>query len=437
MKSAPSDSKIRAKVGDVLPQRPGLQRRAVGPRASLHAHEGKLHAAGFRQANQLGEDRGGQVAGKVGLRLFGRHVGVGHRPQSFEGEERVHVLGERRRASSAHQVLGRPLAQAIVGARHQRRDGVGAIDGRVHSRPASLPPPREHRVELGLFRSCHRVERPAERGIQAEHHVGEVVVAKEDDRGSRRHAGAEHVVLEGEVPVRGAGAGLHHPPRLPVDGAAHVGRVDARSQHRVADEDDLGADAADVFAKRRVVRQALTEGLERRKVTERRAGRHLRRDRTQAQWHEERDDGDEDQVERARTRVRVAARQAIGHAGHIMAEVQFPTRFRRFRRGRAFAGSGVGASGRTFCASFVPAHNACRSVNGRDSTTGRSQQPSWPRKRPVLVQSHCKNCEPMARPRTSLRRGGRRPGRCATPGARAAAPPRRLLPAAPAPPRPA
>ena len=68
-------------------------------------------------------------------------------------------------------------------------------------------------------------------------------------------------------------------------------------------------------------------------------------------------------------------------------------------RGRASDAFGVGPAVRTFCASLIPAHNRCRSINGRDSTPGRSQRPSWGRKRPDVVQSCCKTCEHKARPR--------------------------------------
>ena len=100
-----------------------------GPSAGVVAARGQhqAHAAGLRQATSSGEVRGRQVLGEVGLRRFGRHVGVGHRAQPLEGEQRVHVLGEGRRPTRADQLVGGPLAQTVVGARHQRRDVVGPL----------------------------------------------------------------------------------------------------------------------------------------------------------------------------------------------------------------------------------------------------------------------------------------------------------------------
>ncbi len=231
-----------------------------------------------------------------------RHVGRVHLAKRLEAEDlgvhpreqvsaRFRPDGERDR-EARHAGL-QPGAHLLVPVNRPER-----LVGRV---PAPFGVHREDGIEGRLTIVRHAVEARAVLAGHPEHGVGQVLVAEEEDDQLRAHLARDDPVLQREVPERRAGGGVVDRRHVAVaEQRREVGGVDARPGHRVADEDELRPQRAQVRDDVGIERhRPRAPGLERGEV----AGRHSggggeAAERAQAERDRER--GDEDGDERDR-----------------------------------------------------------------------------------------------------------------------------------------
>jgi hypothetical protein len=168
---------------------------------------------------------------------------------------------------------GRASAPTRFHPRRRQVRLVDVVDDAVRAVPRALPVRGDQGVELRLRRPRHFVEAVPVLPVEPEHRVGEVGVAEEDERHSRLHAARHQLVLERQIPPRRPGGGVIEERHQFIAGggdAAEMCGVDARAEHRVADEHPSwppGPEVIDDIVTERLVR---APDFQRRQVAERR-----------------------------------------------------------------------------------------------------------------------------------------------------------------------